>query len=447
MSTSRRNFIRSVAATTAGVAIGGVAKGMSPKSYKKVIGANDKMQVAIAGLGRRYGGFVAPIKSKESNVELRYLCDVMDSALEKAGERCHKSLGYKSKLEKDVRKVLEDKELDAIFIVTPDHWHAPGTVMACQAGKHVYVEKPCSHNMFENEILVAAQQKYNRVIQMGNQQRSSIESQEIIKEIRNGIIGEAYKGLAFYSNSRPKCPIPQKAAVPKGLDWDLFQGPAPRKEYMHDTWDYNWHWYGWDFGTAELGNNATHELDIARWALGLTYPSKVSVEAAKRHYQEDGWEMYDTMEATFEFENGKAIVWDGKSRNGFKTYGSGRGTIIFGTEGTVWVNRSGYKVFDRKGKMVKDSKSKSNEAGTALGGGGDMTTRHAQNFFNTIRGKEVLTSPIAEGAISQAMVHYGNIAYRTGKSFEVDSQTGRIFDREAMKLWGRTYEPGWEPKL
>ncbi|MCL3780541.1 twin-arginine translocation signal domain-containing protein [Prolixibacteraceae bacterium JC049] len=447
MTTTRRNFIKSMAATTAGVAVGGVAKGMSPKSYKKVIGANDKMQLAIAGLGRRYGAFIDPIKRKESNVELRYLCDVMDSSLEKAGERCKKSLGYKSKLEKDVRKVLEDKDVDAIFIATPDHWHAPGTVMACQAGKHVYVEKPCSHNMFENEILVAAQQKYNKVIQMGNQQRSSAQSQDIIKQIRNGVIGDAYKGLAFYSNSRPVCPNPKKAAVPTGLDWDLFQGPSPRKEYMHDTWNYNWHWYGWDFGTAELGNNATHELDVARWALGLTYPSKVYVEAAKRNFKEDGWEMYDTMEATFEFDNGKAIVWDGKSRNAFKTYGAGRGTIIFGTEGTVWMDRGRYELYDRTGKKIKDSKSASQEAGTALGGGGDLTTRHAQNFFNAVRGKEELTSPISEGTISQSMVHYGNIAYRIGKGFEVDSKTGRIFDREAMELWGRTYEPGWEPKI
>lgn len=447
MTTNRRNFLKSMAATTAGVAIGGVAQGMSPKSYKKVIGANDKMQIAVAGLGRRYSAFIEPIRRKDSNVELKYLCDVMDNSLEKAAKRCAKTLGYKSKLEKDVRKVLEDKHLDAIFIATPDHWHTPGTVMACQAGKHVYVEKPCSHNMFENEIIVAAQQKYNRVVQMGNQQRSSAQSQDIIDQIRNGVIGEAYKAVAFYSNKRPMCPQPKKAAVPAGLDWDLFQGPSPRKEYMHDTWNYNWHWYGWDFGTAELGNNATHELDIARWALGLEYPSSVYVEAEKRHYKEDGWEMYDTMEATFRFDNGKAITWDGKSRNGFSTYGAGRGTIIYGSEGTVWVDRNGYKLFDRSGKQVKDSKSATQEAGTALGGGGDMSTQHAQNFFNTIRGKEELTSPISEGAISQSMVHYGNIAYRIGHGFDVDPKTGRIFDREAMELWGRNYEPGWEPKI
>jgi predicted dehydrogenase len=447
MSTSRRQFLQKVTAGTAGIAIGGVANGMSAKSYKKIIGSNDKINVAIAGLGRRYGAFMESIEAKDSNVELLYLCDVMDSQLEKAAARCSKKLGYNSKLEKDVRKVLADSNVDAIFIATPDHWHAPGAIMAMQAGKHVYLEKPCSHNMHENQLLTKAQQKYDKVLQMGNQQRSSPESIDIIQQIHNGVIGKAYKAVAFYTGARDEVIVPQEATVPTGLDWDLFQGPSPRKKYMHDTWDYNWHWYGWDFGTAEMGNNATHELDIARWALQVEHPQKVFVEADKRHFKNDGWEMYDTMEATFEFENGSVITWDGKSRNAFKTYGSGRGTIIYGTEGTVWVDRGGYSRYDRKGTKIEDIKSANQEEGTALGGGGSVSTLHAKNFFNTVRGKETLNSPIAEGAISQAMVHYGNIAYRIGKSFEVDSQSGHIFDREAMALWSRTYEPGWEPKI
>jgi predicted dehydrogenase len=153
------------------------------------------------------------------------------------------------------------------------------------------------------------------------------------------------------------------------------------------------------------------------------------------------------MEATFEFENGKAITWDGKSRNAFKTYGGERGTIIYGTKGTVWVDRGMYTIYDREGNVIKDYKSVNEESGNALGGGGDTSTQHAKNFFNTIRGKEKVNSPITEGVISQAMTHYANIAYRIGHGFDVDSKTGKMFDRDAMKLWKREYEPGWEPKL
>ncbi|GAB2772549.1 Gfo/Idh/MocA family oxidoreductase [Rhabdobacter roseus] len=421
--------------------------GMSARSYAKIIGSNDRIHVAIAGLGRRYGAFVEGIVTKENNVELVYLCDVMKKQLDAAGKNFSKKLAYTPKFENDIRKVLEDQKVDALFNSTPDHWHTPGACMAMQAGKHVYVEKPCSHNPHEGELLVSFQKKYNKVVQMGNQQRSAPESIEIVNEIHKGIIGKAYKAVAFYASGRGEVPMPQKAAVPAGLDWELFQGPAPRKEYMHDTWDYNWHWYGWDYGTAEAGNNATHELDVARWALQESYPEHVMVEAEKRYFPNDGWTMYDTMEATFTFPGNKIIKWDGQSRNAYGTYGSDRGTVIYGTEGTVFVNRNGYKLFDRAGKQIKDSKAKGNEAGTALGGGGDMSTLHVVNFFDGIRGKAKLNSPIDEGAKSTHLCHLANIASRTGKSFKVDVKTGRINDREAMKLWRRDYAPGWEPKV
>lgn len=447
MSANRRDFIKKVAAGTAGVAIGGSAMGMSAKSYKRIIGANDRLYVAIAGLGRRLGAFYQPIAMKEANVELVYLCDVMQKQRERAAQNFSKQINYKPKLENDIRKVIDDPKVDVLFNATPDHWHTPGSVMAMKGGKHVYVEKPCSHNMFENEILVAAAKKYNKVVQMGNQQRSSDHSIEIMKEIHNGIIGTAYKAVAFYINARGKVPVQQKAPVPEGLDWDLFQGPAPRRDYTSETWDYNWHWYGWDYGTAEAGNNATHELDVARWALGVDLPNNVQVEADKRHYINDGWEMYDTMHVRFGFDDNKIIEWDGKSRNGYNTYGSDRGTIIYGSEGSVFVNRNKYELFDLRGKKIKDNQSAAKEAGTALGGGGDMTTGHVLNFFNTIRGKDKLTAPIDDAAISMAMVHYSNVAYRIGRGFEIDSETGRMYDREAMKLWGREYESGWKPEL
>jgi hypothetical protein len=161
----------------------------------------------------------------------------------------------------------------------------------------------------------------------------------------------------------------------------------------------------------------------------------------------DGWEMYDSMNASFIYSDGKIIEWDGQSRNGYNKYGKGRGTVVYGSNGSVFIDRNGYELFDIKGKSIRTSKSGGSEGGMALGGGGSLTTRHTNNFFEAIRGKATLTSPIQQGAISQSLTHYANIASKIGKSFDVDDQTGRIFDREAMSLWSRTYEPGWEPKL
>lgn len=448
MSSNRRDFLKKMSAGAAGVAVGSTAMGMSAKSYGKILGANDKLNVAIMGLGRRVGAFYPPIALKESNVELKYLCDVMQHQRERAARDVAKHIDYKPKLENDFRNALEDKEVDAIINATPDHWHTPGAVMAMQAGKHVYVEKPCSHNMYENEMIVKAAEKYNKVVQMGNQQRSSDHSIEIIKDIHDGIIGKAYRAVAFYMNKRGEVPQQKKAPVPTGLDWEIWQGPAIHREYTKETWNYNWHWYGWNYGTAETGNNATHELDIARWALQVGFPDSVYVEADKRYFLNDGWEMYDTMDATFRFEGNKVIKWDGQSRSGYDTYGlGGRGTLIFGSEGTVFVDRDKYRLFDRSGKLVKEVKSGSTEAGTALGGGGDMSTTHVVNWFEGIRGKAKLNSHIAEGAISQSMVHYANAAYRVGHGFDICNKTGIMYDRDAMKLWGRDYDPKWEPKI
>ncbi|WP_460939370.1 Gfo/Idh/MocA family protein [Spirosoma humi] len=447
MESSRREFIKKAALGTAGLTVGGLANGMSAKSYAKIIGANERLNVAIAGLGRRLPAYYEPIAKKESNVELVYLCDVMKKQREAAVQKFSKHITYTPKLENDIRKVIADKNVDVLINATPDHWHAPGTWMAVLAGKHVYVEKPCSHNPREGEILVEFQKKYGKIIQMGNQQRSSPESIDIIGQIHNGVIGKAYKAVAFYANARGEVPAPKKAPAPDGLDWDLFQGPAPRVPYTHDTWDYNWHWYGWTYGTAEAGNNATHELDVARWALQVEFPEYVTVEAAKRSFPEDGWAVYDTMDATFRFPGDKIIKWDGKSRNGHKTYGSDRGTIIYGSNGTVYVDRDGYTLFARDGKVIKTSKAKGSESGTALGGGGDMTTLHMMNFFDAVRGKAKQNSTIEEGARSTLLCHLANIAYRTNKSFAVDAKNGHIRDADAMKLWTRQYEKGWEPGI
>tara|TARA_B100002019_G_scaffold163964_1_gene141504 strand:- start:439 stop:1551 length:1113 start_codon:yes stop_codon:yes gene_type:complete len=367
--------------------------------------------------------------------------------MNRAAERFKKHISYKPTLEQNIFKVLEDDKVDVLINAMPDHWHTPGAIMAMKSGKHVYVEKPSSCTMEENELLVEAAKKYNKVVQMGNQQRSSFHTQQIIRKIHDGQIGTAYKAVAFYSNGRGEVPKQQKAAVPEGLDWKLWQGPAVHREYTSETWDYNWHWYGWNYGTAETGNNATHELDVARWALNVNLPKLVEVEAAKRHFLDDGWEMYDTMLARFTFEDNKIIEWDGKSRNSYNTYGSGRGVVIFGSEGSVFVNRSHYKLFDRKGKLIEEVSSGGKEGGVALGGGGNMSTIHVMNFFDAIRDKAVANAPIEDANISMAMVHYANVSSRIKQNFEVDHQKGTMFNSNAMKHWGKPYEESWKNKF
>ena len=440
---NRRNFIKKSALGGLGLA-SAASMGMSAQSYNNIIGSNDRLHVAIAGLGRRLGAYYSPIARKESNVKLAYLCDAKKSQMTRAAKRFKNHINYNPKLEQDLFKILDDNKVDVLINAMPDHWHTPGAIMAMKSGMHVYVEKPSSCTMEENELLVKAANKYSKVVQMGNQQRSSAHTQQVIQKIHNGAIGQAYKAIAFYSNGRGEVPHQKKSSIPEGLDWNLWQGPAVHREYTSETWDYNWHWYGWNYGTAEMGNNATHELDVARWALNVNFPKMVEVDSDKRHFVNDGWEMYDTMLARFSFEDNKVIEWDGKSRNAYNTYGSGRGVIIYGTEGSVFVNRGHYKLFDRNGKLVEEVSSGGKEGGVTLGGGGDMSTLHVMNFFETIRGKSSLNAPIADANISMAMVHYANVSSRIKQNFEVDDVKGTMFNRDAMEHWGKPYQESWK---
>ena len=443
---SRRDFIKKAGLGAASLTLGGL--GFSRASYARIIGANDRMNFAMIGCNRRFNALMDSLPKLKDDLNIVYVCDVDQTRLADAQAKVNEKMGTMPGKEEDLRKILEDKGIDAIINATPDHWHAPATFMALQAGKHVYLEKPCCHNPREGELLVDFQKKYNRVIQMGSQQRSAIESREIIEAIHKGLIGETYLGVSFYSNGRGRVPNPQQVAPPVTLNWELFQGPAPRAPYMDIYFDYNWHWF-WQYGTAETGNNAVHELDICRWALQLDYPKLVIVNAAKQHFRDDGWQMYDTMDATFIFGNGKTIKWDGKSRTNYQTYGLDRGSIIYGSTGTVIMNRNGYKVFDLQGKLTLERKADETAQTTQPGGAGGMDGLHIMNFIDTIRGKTTIQhQPITEGAKSTLMGHLANISSRMNSPLQIDETNGHILNNNmAMQLWERQYENGWEPKL
>ena len=449
MKNNRRKFIKKASLISFGVFTANQnlyasANKLSAKSYSRIIGSNDRIGIAFQGLGRRLPGLLRS-SLQLKNIDIMYFCDVMEKQMIRANVQLEKLKGLQTKNEENIHKIFDDKDVDAIIMATPDHWHAYGACKAMQANKHVYLEKPCSHNMQESDLITNHQKYYNKLVQMGNQQRSSNHTKKIIKKIHNGIIGETYNAVAFYNNNRGRVPNQVKQSPPVGLNWELFQGPAPRRSYTHDTWDYNWRWYDWDYGTGEAGNNATHELDVARWALDVNYPNNVNVFAEKNHFLDDGWTMYDNMEAKYKFDKNKSINWNGRSRNAFgKSREGGRGTIIYGTNGSVFINRQEYIVYDLNGEVIENIKSNDNESGTALGGGGDMTTRHLQNFIDAIRTGSKLNSPIHDAVISQSLVHYANISFRSGISFKIDNNTGQTKNKKANKFWSRNYEKGWE---
>ena len=442
--TTRRDFIRQTTAASAGLAIGGM--GLSTESYGRILGANERMNFAVVGIRSRGQAHLDSLADCQ-NVHLSHICEVDQQYVENFSKKTEKAFGQKPKLVGDFRKLLEIEELDAITIATPEHWHAPMAIMGLQAGKHVYLEKPCSHNPREGELLLKAQKKYKPLIQMGNQQRSSAHTIHIINKIREGLIGKVYYAKAWYNNTRGPIGKGKKAAVPASLDWELWQGPAPRRPYQDNLHPYNWHWF-WHYGTGETLNNGTHEVDVCRWALGVGYPKKVTATGGRYHYQDD-WQFYDTLITTFDYGD-KTLVWEGLSCQNKKQ--PSRGATIHGTEGTVFIDRKGYTHYNPKHEVVKDFKSggtKENDTSNLVGGG-DMTTQHFQNFIEAIRSDDPksLHSPIHDANVSVTTLHLSNIAWKMGRSLATNPKTGRIQkDKAAMGMWGRKYEKGWKPKV
>ena len=441
--TTRRNFIKKTTAGTAAIGFGGLV--LPQMGYAAVLGANDRINCAVIGVRSRAKAHVKAIHA-DPNAQVLYNCDVDDTIIEAHNVWCEKNIGYVPKVEKDFRKILEDKAVDAVFIATPEHWHAPMAIMALQAGKHVYVEKPCSHNAHENELLVAAQKKYRKKVQMGNQQRSAETSIMAINDIRNGVIGEVYKGEAYYSNNRGSIGIGKTIDVPKTLDWEMWQGPAIRKDYKDNVHPYNWHWFR-NWGTGEIHNNGTHEIDICRWALGVDLPESVTSFGGKYTYDDD-WEFVDNQQVTYQFANDKFITWTGHSRGIMKPERPGRGITIYGSKGSIQLDRNFYKLYDLQGNPVKFQFEKSASATTNTRGEGGLDVNHVGNFFNAIRKDDSLHADINDASISTMLCHLGNMAQDAGTMLKVDPATGKVLNNEnAMKSWKREYAKGWEPKL
>lgn len=422
----RRQFLGAAAAA-------GVLGGASARAQEAQGGANESIVVAVMGTGGR-GTAHAEEFTKLKGAEVAYVCDVDRNRAERAAEAVSKAGGKTPKAVQDFREILDDKSVDALVIATCNHWHAPAAILACKAGKHVYVEKPCSHNAREGELLVEAARKYDRVVQMGNQRRSWPKVIEAIEQVRSGAIGRPYFARSFYNNNRGSIGKGHEAPVPEGLDYALWEGPAPHKPFHDNYLHYNWHWF-WHWGNGELGNNGIHYLDVLRWGLDVDYPTRVT-SSGNRYRFDDDQETPDTHVVCFEFGDDKSCTWEGLSCNGFRPGGRGDEMVFTGTEGSLGISGGGYTIYDLNGKTVK----------TVKGSGGDTT--HQTNFLDAIRGQAKANSEIEGGHKSTLLCHLGNIAQRTGRTLNCDPKNGHVLDdEEAMTFWSREYAPGWEPKV
>ena len=443
---TRRDFVSSAVAGSAAAALS-----VSAKSYSQILGANDRLNFAVIGLNSRAYAHLSALKANKANARISHVCDVESNILAKFAAATEKEMGEAPKTEKDFRKVLALKEIDAITIATPDHWHAPMAIAGVQAGKHVYVEKPCSHNPAEGALLVAVQKKYGKLVQMGSQQRSSPHTIEMKKKIEDGLIGDAYFAKAWYSNTRKSIGHGKEAPVPTTLDWDLWQGPAPRQAYTDNVQPYNWHWFR-KWGTGETLNNGTHEVDVSRWLLGVEFPERITSSGGRYAYKDD-WQFYDTLVTNFTYpeQNGKPgrmISWDCRCCNGERYFDRDRGSAITGTTGSVVIDRGGYEVYDLKGKKVSEFSVGKAAASDDLVGRDSMTDAHFANFIAGIKHGEKLNQPVASGNVAVTMLQLSNVAWEVNRELKLDQADGKIIgDSEAMKGWGREYEKGWAPHL
>lgn len=421
-SLDRRQFLQSSSLVAAAA--------LAPAMFNQVSAQESpsgELTAGVIGTGRGMAHANAILKAK--GVKLNYVCDVdqkrLDLAMKTVTDKGAKAQGIT-----DFRRMLDDPKLDAVFIATCNHWHAPATILACAAQKHVYVEKPGSHNAREGELMVTAARKYKRVVQMGNQRRTWPGIQEAIAKLREGVIGNVTFARCWYDAQRPSIGIGKQVPVPETLDYSMWQGPAPERPYLDNLVHYNWHWR-WHWGGGELANNGIHSLDVARWGLGVDYPTQVSFLGGRYRYKDDQ-ETPDTAVAVYNFGD-KGCSWEVSSCLPRREEKHSM-VIFYGTEGSLHIVDPGYKIYNLKGE----------EIAKGTGAGGEQ--EHIENFLDCIRTGKTPNSEIEEGQKSTLLCHLGNISYKLGRMLKFDPATKKIIgDKDADALWGREYRKGWEP--
>jgi predicted dehydrogenase len=423
----RRHFLKQTSLLTAGLATLG-----SAASLRAAKGPNEKVVVGIIGCNGRGKAHIAGHLA-QPNVEIAYICDVDRRAVTEGIALVGKKQQRKPQGVTDLRRILEDKAVDAVSIATPDHWHTPATMLACAAGKHVYIEKPGSHNAHESELIVASARKHKRVVQMGNQRRSWPWVIDAIHAVHSGEIGKVYFARTWYTNHRLSIGHGKPAPIPDWLDYTMWQGPAPAEPYRDNLIHYNWHWF-WHWGTGEMGNNAVHFLDLARWGLEVDHPKRIVCGGNRYHFQDDQ-ETPDTYLVSFDFGD-KGIAWEGQSCDPHGFEGKSVGVNFYGDKGSLCLAGNDYKIYDLNDKLVRETKGKYDDI------------LHFGNFIEGIRNGQKLASEIEDGQKATLLCHLGNIAWRTGHTINFDPKHHKIIDdRKASALWSRSYSKGWEPRV
>lgn len=420
---SRRQFLGRSAKNAAGMAAGmvGLSTGVALAAP-----ATNRLRIAVIGV-RNQGRQLACLLAEEPNVEVAALCDV-DQNLEAGARKAVRDLsGRDVRWEADFRRVLDDSSIDAVVIATPDHWHAIMGVMACQAGKDVYLEKPVSHTIEEGQRLVAAARKFGRVMQTGLQQRSGSHFQSAVELVQSGKLGQVRLAKAWFANARKPIGHRREDVPPTGLDYDLWLGPASTHAFTSNRSHYNWRAF-WDYGTGELGNWGVHLLDVARWGLGVDLPQRVSAVGGKYVFDDDQ-ETPDTLHATFSYPQ-HTIVWEHRLWTNHGLEGRGSGVSFHGERGTLVVDRSGWKVYDSDERLTSDTS--------------EQSKAHIRNFLECVRSRQTPTADIEIGHISTTLCHLGNIAWRVGREVSFDTATQSFGnDAAANALLTKTYRAPW----
>jgi len=414
---SRRHFLAtSAVALTAAEYAGAAGK------------PNERIRVAVMG-ARIRGKFHLSAFGQQPNATVTHLVEPDANLIPDALKVSAKHQKNEPAVEPDIRKLLEIKDVDALIVAAPDHWHALATVWACAAGKHVYCEKPASHNLIEGRRMVEAARKHKRVVQVGTQRRSAAHVIAARDFVAAGKLGKVPFARAWIAGQRSPIGKTKPGAVPKGVDFDLWRGPAEMVPFHDNRFHYNWHWF-WDVGTGELGNNGIHGLDVARYVLGLDAPTRVTSSGGKYVFDDDQ-QTPDTQLAAFDFPT-CMLVWEHRvwSKNNADLEGESFGIALHGEKGTM--------IFDSKGWHVRGM-----DATEKLVGG--FETAHVKNFLDAIRGDAKLTADIEEGHKSTRLCHLGNIAHRVGRVLSFDGKTETLVgDKDATALLGREYRKGFE---
>jgi predicted dehydrogenase len=413
MTLDRRRFLSATAATAAGLtALSAAAAADKP---------NDTLRLAVLGVHGRGKDLIKGFSSFD-DVEVAVLCDPDSNTIANALKAVNSRQKREPKVEKDLRKVFDNPDIDAVAVATPDHWHALATVWACQHNKHVYCEKPVSHNLIEGRRMVEAARRYDRVVQVGTQRRSGAHFQKAAEFVRSGKLGKVPFARAWIAGNRKSIGKVADSKVPDGVDYDLWTGPAPERQFNANRFHYNWHW-NWDYGTGEIGNNGIHGLDVVRMVVGLDAPQKITCGGGKNFYEDDQ-QTPDTQVATFDFGT-TTVLWEHRIWSKTGVAGDPFGVIVYGEKGTL--------VFDKKGWHVEDGVEASEPAS-------ELEKPHLRNFIDCVKAKKRPNADIEEGHKSTRLCHLGNIAYRTGRSLRFDAKQETIEgDAEANKLLGREY--------